>query len=199
MDKVKNDPALVKTVLIIMVVFFTGGTAGLALGSVIFNPKDKTHIIHPQELLDLGLDEEQLREARRIGDKYLPEIEAIQRKFLPQLDLVHEKMKRELRKVLTPAQRKLFDTGRARVGPPMGPPPGIRHSMRTEREGFLHHPVRTIGMVPPAGAFKACSGMNLGEKCRFVDGNRHEINGVCHFPPESENLLCIPVRTPMFR
>lgn len=88
----------------------------------------------PLPLGDLGLSPTQDQEARKILERHRPALEAILRDSFPRVRVENEAIEREIRLILTDAQRQRLDQIKAARpprpppgtpgGPPFGPPPG---------------------------------------------------------------------------
>jgi hypothetical protein len=177
----------VVTVLLLVGVFAAGGLAGAGVDRWLAGtcaadaPPPPAPPLGPMELVELGLSPEQQQQARAIGERHRPELEALRRELMPRALEIHERMQRELREVLTPAQRQRLDEllGRRRDGPPPDPfapggPPG----------------------PPPLGASAACASSAPEAPCRFT-GRFGAVEGTCRVTPDSNGtLVCVPAGGP---
>lgn len=134
-----------QAVLLLAVVFVIGGLVGFSLDRLVAPPGRPPH--HqgpppkglPPELRDgMNLTADQERRIQAILDASRPRTDAVLNEFLPRLRAIADSVRLEMREVLTPEQRVLFDQrepimkgpGAGRIfdrpadGPPPSPPPG---------------------------------------------------------------------------
>ena len=82
----------------------------------------------PWPLRELDLSDEQRTQIRDIFERHRPKLDSVLRESFPLVRTVHETIDREIREVLTPEQRILFDQFKERrpFPPPGLPPPAGR-------------------------------------------------------------------------
>ncbi len=190
--------AMLYAALLLVAVFGAGIAAGFWAGRSSSagrtSPAEPSHApppppggLGPPELRRLNLTLEQQAQARAIGDRYHPELEALRRQIQPEAEKLHRKMRAELRKILTPEQRRLHDElERERMRRPP-PPEGPAGPGGPGGPGGPAGPGRA-----PEEARRACEGLSTNAPCAFTLPTGAAINGVCLTPPGEPAPVCVP-------
>jgi Spy/CpxP family protein refolding chaperone len=133
METLARPPKKVRllTALVVVAVFGAGFAAGAAFQRFAATPHGTLapppHM-GPLPLGELGLSDEQQKQAHEILERHRPELEAAVRETFPRIRAVNEAIEREFREILTAEQTARFDSLKSRrprphAGPPLGPPP----------------------------------------------------------------------------
>jgi hypothetical protein len=157
-----------QAVLLLACVFLIGGLTGAAIerareqrGGPPGRGAQQPGGLPPEISRRLNLTAEQTKEIQAVLDRHKPATDSVMGEFLPRLRSVTDSVRAEIRSILTPAQRKLFDREPPRLledqgrspmgggphpgpgpGGPPGPPPG----------GPGDRPPDGPGAPPPQGA-----------------------------------------------
>lgn len=123
------------TALLLVATFAVGTVTGAGICRAL-GPPPPPHPPHPPPppfvalISGLELTPRQQEQARAIQERHRPELDALLRQAFPRVRAINDEMRRELREILTPAQRAKLDEMDARRpppppgGPPFPPPPG---------------------------------------------------------------------------
>ena len=185
---------------LLLVAVFGAGAAGGYWAGRLTSPRGAADLppprdgLGPPELRRLNLTLEQQAQARAIGDRYRPELDALRRQIQPEAEKIHRKMRAELRKILTPEQRKLHD--RLEREHTLGRPDGPGGPEGPERPEGPGRPRANGGPAGPGRApieaRRACEGQSVNAPCDFTLPTGAAVTGVCLSPPGEPAPVCVP-------
>jgi hypothetical protein len=110
------------TALLLVATFAAGTVTGAGICRFLGPPPPPPPPGFVGPLAELGLTAGQQIQARGIQERHRHELDAIIRETFPRVRAIIDQMRREVREILTPAQRARLDEIEARQPPP--PPPG---------------------------------------------------------------------------
>ncbi|MGE0324180.1 MAG: Spy/CpxP family protein refolding chaperone [Polyangiaceae bacterium] len=100
------------TAILLVVTFATGTLTGVGI-TVWLNPSHRGHPQPPKfgplPLEELDLTQEQQAKVKAIFDRHRPEIEAAVRETFPKVQAINEQTEREVKEILTDAQKQRFE------------------------------------------------------------------------------------------
>jgi Spy/CpxP family protein refolding chaperone len=137
----RPPPGPLMAVLVLLLVAFAGGLAGVAMDRLLLLPRmfrgpgfghehgpggpPRDREFRARFARELGLTSDQQIRIDSIMDRQGRELRAVRGQVQPKLDSIITRTRRELDSVLTPEQRKKAEEIRRKHPRPPGPPPGM--------------------------------------------------------------------------
>lgn len=178
-------PSSISAALVLVATFVLGGVTG---GAIVHTFAGQHPVpppfMPPPPWEGIDLTSQQRDQIHEVLERYRPTLDETLREVFPKARTISDELDKEIRKLLTPAQQRVFDEHKAR-----------QRSLQPHPQAPMPGPLQPLHAPPEA--FRACEGHQLGSPCDLRFPNAAPV-GRCAVDPggQAQTFVCVPVGEP---